>query len=138
MCVFFFPLLKGSRVKLHGFKKFLGGLDGERDLTGEDSIFAEHRGLQIMFHVSPFMPFTPTDSQQVSFECRLVQMYFGDLKTFVPKSCPFACLFFLGGWENILDSVFPFMHVCVHVCGHICVCVLMCACVFHVCIRVCV
>ena len=62
MCFVF----EGNRVKLRGFKKFLGGLDGERDMTGEDSVFAEHEGLQLMFHVSPLMPFTPTDPQQVS------------------------------------------------------------------------
>ena len=55
----------GSRVKLHGFKRFLGGLDSERDMTGEESVFTEFEGLEMMMHVATLMPFTPNDPQQV-------------------------------------------------------------------------
>ena len=58
-------LSAGDRVKLQGFKGFLGGLDSERDLTGESSVFAEFQGLDVMFHVSTLIPFTPNDPQQV-------------------------------------------------------------------------
>ena len=58
-------LSAGDRVKLQGFKGFLGGLDSERDLTGESSVFAKFQGLDVMFHVSTLIPFTPNDPQQV-------------------------------------------------------------------------
>ena len=58
-------LSAGDRVKLQGFKGFLGGLDSERDLTGESSVFAEFQGLDVMFHVSTLIPFTPNNPQQV-------------------------------------------------------------------------
>ena len=55
----------GQRVKLLGFKKFLGGLDGDRNFTGEDSVFVEYKDLEVMFHVSTLMPYTENDPQQV-------------------------------------------------------------------------
>ena len=51
---------------MRGFKGFLGGLDNERDLTGELSVFTQFQDLEIMFHVSTLLPFSPKDSQQVS------------------------------------------------------------------------
>jgi len=54
----------GKRVKLQGFSQFLGGLDNEKDLTGEYSVFTEFQGLDVMFHVSTLMPFSPNDPQQ--------------------------------------------------------------------------
>jgi len=53
-------------VPLHGFKGFLGGLDNERDLTGEMSVYTKFEELEIMFHVSTLLPFSPRDTQQVS------------------------------------------------------------------------
>ena len=55
----------GKRVKLQGFKGFLGGLDNDRDLTGQESVFTDFHHLEVMFHVAPLMPFTPNDPQQV-------------------------------------------------------------------------
>ena len=55
----------GQRVKLQGFKKFLGGLDGDHNLTGEDSVFTDYKNLEMMFHVATLMPFTENDPQQV-------------------------------------------------------------------------
>ena len=55
----------GGRVPLHGFKGFLGGLDSDRDLTGELSVYTKFQNLEIMFHVSTLLPFSPKDSQQV-------------------------------------------------------------------------
>ena len=57
--------LLGKRVKLLGFKKFLGGLDGDRNLTGEHSVFTEYQSMEVMFHVSTLIPFTANDPQQV-------------------------------------------------------------------------
>lgn len=56
----------GKRIELKGFKGFLGGLDSERKLTGEYSVFTEFQNLEVMFHVAPLLPYTPNDSQQVS------------------------------------------------------------------------
>lgn len=50
---------------MRGFKGFLGGLDSERDLTGELSVYTKFQELEIMFHVSTLLPFSPKDSQQV-------------------------------------------------------------------------
>lgn len=57
--------LVGERVKLLGFKKFLGGLDADRNFTGEESVFTEYKNLEMMFHVSTLMPYTAHDPQQV-------------------------------------------------------------------------
>lgn len=57
--------LLGQRVKLMGFKKFLGGLDADRNLTGEESVFVEYKGIEVMFHVATLIPFTANDPQQV-------------------------------------------------------------------------
>ena len=57
--------VSGGRVPLHGFKGFLGGLDNERDLTGELSVYTKFEELEIMFHVSTLLPFSPKDTQQV-------------------------------------------------------------------------
>lgn len=55
----------GTRTKLKGFKRFLGGLDSDRDLTGEMTVFTEHMGMEMMFHVATLLPYTPSDMQQV-------------------------------------------------------------------------
>ena len=55
-------------MPLHGFKGFLGGLDNERDLTGELSVYTKFQELEVMFHVSTLLPFSPKDSQQVRGE----------------------------------------------------------------------
>ena len=57
--------LIGQRVKLLGFKKFLGGLDGDRNFTGEESVFTEYKDMEVMFHVATLMPFSANDPQQV-------------------------------------------------------------------------
>ena len=57
---------KGKRVRLKGFQGFLGGLDNEKDMTGEFSVSTKFAGLEVMFHVAPLMPFDPNDPQQVT------------------------------------------------------------------------
>ena len=56
----------GERVKLLGFPNFLGGLDKDHNLTGEESLYTEYNDLELMFHVATLMPFTEYDPQQVS------------------------------------------------------------------------
>ena len=52
-------------MRLKGFQGFLGGLDNEKDMTGEFSVSTEFAGLEVMFHVAPLMPYDPNDPQQV-------------------------------------------------------------------------
>ena len=61
-----FHTVAGKRVRLKGFQGFRGGLDSEKDLTGEFSVQTEFAGLEIMFHVATLMPFDPNDPQQVN------------------------------------------------------------------------
>eukprot|EP01114_Cavostelium_apophysatum_P014803 TRINITY_DN3923_c0_g1_i2.p1 TRINITY_DN3923_c0_g1~~TRINITY_DN3923_c0_g1_i2.p1 ORF type:complete len:650 (+),score=151.74 TRINITY_DN3923_c0_g1_i2:227-2176(+) len=55
----------GDRVALRGWTKFTGGLDTRSDATGTSSIYTEHKGFEIMFHVSTMLPFNLKDEQQV-------------------------------------------------------------------------
>lgn len=58
-------LFVGKRVHLKGYQGFLGGLDSEKDMTGEFSVSTDFAGLEVMFHVAPLMPYDPNDPQQV-------------------------------------------------------------------------
>ena len=52
---------------LKGFQGFLGGLDNEKNMTGEYSVSTEFADLEVMFHVAPLMPYDPNDPQQVTY-----------------------------------------------------------------------
>ena len=64
-----FLALLGDRVKLKGWTKYRGGLDVNRDMTGEESVYTTFEGHEIMVHVSTMLPFTEDDRQQV--RCQL-------------------------------------------------------------------
>ncbi|XP_065186901.1 uncharacterized protein LOC135817610 isoform X1 [Sycon ciliatum] len=55
-----------TQVDLQGFEGFRGGLDVKGNLSGRSSYFAKFKNREIMFHVSPLMPFSKTDAQQVA------------------------------------------------------------------------
>ena len=55
----------GQRVDLRTHKKYSGGLDTVHGLTGEQSIYTEYDGNEIMFHVSTLLPHSPRDPQQL-------------------------------------------------------------------------
>ena len=55
----------GDKIRLAGWKGFRGGLDVIEDRTGEFSVFAKWNGYDIMFHVGPFLPRSPSDHQSV-------------------------------------------------------------------------
>eukprot|EP01119_Soliformovum_irregulare_P024103 TRINITY_DN8570_c0_g2_i3.p1 TRINITY_DN8570_c0_g2~~TRINITY_DN8570_c0_g2_i3.p1 ORF type:complete len:1178 (+),score=379.21 TRINITY_DN8570_c0_g2_i3:222-3755(+) len=55
----------GQKVQLKGFERYTGGLDIKRDATGTESIFTEHHGMEIMFHVSTMLPFQDADLQRI-------------------------------------------------------------------------
>jgi len=53
------------KITLKGWNRFRGGLNIKDDLTGKESYYNNHRGFEIMFHVSTLIPFQPHDAQQV-------------------------------------------------------------------------
>lgn len=55
----------GERIELKGWTGFRAGLDVRSGTTGSHSVFTKFMELNIMFHVSTFLPYTPGDSQQV-------------------------------------------------------------------------
>eukprot|EP01132_Coremiostelium_polycephalum_P004121 gene4121-5157_t len=55
----------GEEVELRSFKGFRGGLDVVNNTTGTHSLYTNHKGYEIMFHVSTLLPHTPGDSQQI-------------------------------------------------------------------------
>jgi len=57
--------LIGQKVRLRGFEKYKAGLDNKMDSTGLYSVYAQHQGCEVMFHVSSLLPFTPNNRQQL-------------------------------------------------------------------------
>ncbi|KAG0353552.1 hypothetical protein BG005_007173 [Podila minutissima] len=55
----------GEPIKLNGWKGYRAGLDTLGDTTGETSVFTHWNAYQIMFHCAPYLPFNPSDTQQV-------------------------------------------------------------------------
>eukprot|EP00727_Mastigamoeba_balamuthi_P004599 m51a1_g14137 putative domain-containing protein (1013) ;mRNA; r:237463-241003 len=62
-----FLSLLGERVPLLGWQKYAAGLDVTKSATsGTESVYTVHEGVQVMFHVSTLIPFTPGDPQQLN------------------------------------------------------------------------
>ncbi|XP_022090210.1 uncharacterized protein LOC110979045 isoform X2 [Acanthaster planci] len=55
----------GDKIELKNFTGFRGGLDVQHGQTGSHSIYTEHLGREIMFHVSTLLPHTEGDKQQL-------------------------------------------------------------------------
>lgn len=55
----------GEEVPLDGWPRFAGGLDTRKGATGTTSVYTQHEGFEIMFHVSTMLPFFPADKQQL-------------------------------------------------------------------------
>ncbi|XP_071523885.1 uncharacterized protein [Panulirus ornatus] len=55
----------GQRVRLKDFDKYRGGLDKKADSTGLYSVYNHYRDVEIMFHVSTLLPFTPNNRKQL-------------------------------------------------------------------------
>lgn len=47
------------------FFRYRGGLDTMYGQTGDNSVYANYQGREIMFHVSTLLPYTDGDPQQV-------------------------------------------------------------------------
>ncbi|XP_050698401.1 signal-induced proliferation-associated 1-like protein 1 isoform X3 [Eriocheir sinensis] len=55
----------GQRVRLKDFDKYRGGLDKKTDSTGLYSVYNQYRDMEVMFHVSTLLPFTPNNRKQL-------------------------------------------------------------------------
>ena len=55
----------GRRVTLSEHSGYRGGLDTQFGQTGQHSVYTEHCGKEIMYHVATLLPFSDTDSQQL-------------------------------------------------------------------------
>ncbi len=55
----------GQRISLADHRGFRGGLDTQFGQTGEESLYEEFHGREVMFHVSTLLPFTENDVQQL-------------------------------------------------------------------------
>ena len=55
----------GQRVTLAEHSGYRGGLDTQFGQTGHHSVYTEHQGKEIMYHVATLLPFSETDSQQL-------------------------------------------------------------------------
>ena len=55
----------GRRVVLAQHSGYRGGLDTQFGQTGQHSVYTEHQGKEVMFHVATLLPFSETDTQQL-------------------------------------------------------------------------
>ena len=55
----------GERIDLSCHTGYRGGLDTKYGHTGEESVYTQYMGKEIMFHVSTLLPHSGTDSQQL-------------------------------------------------------------------------
>ena len=55
----------GCRVSLASHQGYRGGLDTQFGQTGEQSVYTEHCGKEVMYHVATLLPFSETDPQQL-------------------------------------------------------------------------
>ena len=61
-----FLKLLGDKINLRGFSGYCGGLDNKRGDTGKESIHTHWKNdFEVMFHVQTYLPFNPTDKQQI-------------------------------------------------------------------------
>eukprot|EP01127_Copromyxa_protea_P023514 TRINITY_DN882_c0_g1_i1.p1 TRINITY_DN882_c0_g1~~TRINITY_DN882_c0_g1_i1.p1 ORF type:complete len:1382 (-),score=285.85 TRINITY_DN882_c0_g1_i1:107-4252(-) len=81
----------GTTIALKGWEKYNAGLDVERDSTGTHSLYSNFNDLDIMFHVSTMLPYTPDDPQQLQRKRHLgndvvvVLFQEGDCPVFDPR-----------------------------------------------------
>lgn len=55
----------GEKIELKGWKGYKAGLDINDGQTGTHSYYTKWQGYEIMFHVSPLLPFNVNDKQQL-------------------------------------------------------------------------
>lgn len=66
--------------------RYRGGLDTMYGQTGDNSVYANYQGREIMFHVSTLLPYTDGDPQQVirgnNTKFRRYQYYINNISSF--------------------------------------------------------
>jgi hypothetical protein len=60
-----FLKILGDKIQLKGWDKFRGGLNVTDDVTGSESVFVEHEGFEVMYHVSTLLPLHESDVQKL-------------------------------------------------------------------------
>ena len=55
----------GRRVLLSEHSGYRGGLDTQFGQTGQHSVYTEHLGKEVMYHVATLLPYSETDTQQL-------------------------------------------------------------------------
>ena len=55
----------GQSVALSEHRGYRGGLDTQFGQTGQHSVYTEHMGREVMYHVATLLPFSETDTQQL-------------------------------------------------------------------------
>ncbi|XP_059478473.1 rap1 GTPase-activating protein 1 isoform X2 [Neocloeon triangulifer] len=60
-----FLSMLGRRIRLKDHKGYRGGLDIQFGQTGEEAVYDVFRDREIMFHVSPLLPYADNDPQQL-------------------------------------------------------------------------
>jgi len=55
----------GNRVVLSSHRGYRGGLDIQFGQTGQHSVYTEHMGKEVMYHVATLLPFSEMDAQQL-------------------------------------------------------------------------
>lgn len=61
----------GKTIPLADHDGYRGGLDTRHGQTGTYSLFEKFHGNEIMFHVSTFLPYVESDSQQLQRKCHI-------------------------------------------------------------------
>lgn len=56
----------GEKVQLKGFKGYRGGLDVKENTTGTESYVSNYKDMNIMFHVSTYLPHSTHNRQQIA------------------------------------------------------------------------
>lgn len=82
----------GDTINLKDYTGFNGGLDVRDNTTGTKSVVGKYRDLNIMFHVSTMLPYSPANKQQIARKTHLLNDL--GLVVFKEPGVPFdpACL----------------------------------------------
>lgn len=57
--------LLGEKIELQGWDHYAGGLDCKANKTGTHSYYTQWQGMEVMFHVSTLLPYSPNDKAQI-------------------------------------------------------------------------
>jgi RAP1 GTPase activating protein 1 len=61
----------GQSVALSEHRGYRGGFDTQFVKTGQHSVYTEHMGKEVMYHVATLLPFSETDTQQLQCKCHI-------------------------------------------------------------------